>query len=115
MRMLIDGAEGNEIVVDKGADKTVNIMLLTDTGGLIPSTAETWTLQIYDTADRRNAAITSATLTTGTAAAGFGTMILTAAITALLSAGGTYYAYGKRVDAGTLIAFSNRPCTIHVG
>jgi len=111
MKIILDGISQNEAILEvfKGADRTIQAAFITDVGVPIAQTGETWSLEIYEDSKRTDAAIDTVTFTPVTAAAGLGTFVFTDGDTAAAAyvANGVYYAYGKRVDAGSLISFSS--------
>ena len=113
MRALINGVEGNVLELQKGADVVYNARITNDDGSLIDVTTDVdQKFILYDTADRRNAAILTITMAVVAAAQGTLTATLTDAQTAALTSGATYYAFVKRNAAGPLVSFGNKHATI---
>ncbi len=104
MHVLIEGVEGAQdvpLVMFWTADRVLTVKYLTDDGQLINVTTDTASvLYIYDTEDRRNAALLSITLAVTSATGGLHTATLTDTQMATLTAGGTYWAAVRR-DAGS--------------
>lgn len=79
MRAIVNGVEGGRIGLYKGGAATLKIRLLGDDGTTVDITdAVTLEAIVYDTKDRRNAAIFSKALTPGTLTAGVATLALLA-------------------------------------
>src|SRR5690348_231590 len=76
MIALLNGVVGGSIDLFKGSNESIKIVLLTDAGAQIDLTADiggtgSVVLEIYDTEDRRNAAIDTVVCTTGDLTAGY--------------------------------------------
>jgi hypothetical protein len=74
MRAIINGVEGGKIGAYKGAALVLLVQLLNDDGTVFVCTGDTVVGLIYDTQDRRNAAIDSQAATITDGAAGFVTL-----------------------------------------
>jgi hypothetical protein len=115
MRFLVKGYEGATRHVFKGEVDSFNCMLLNDDGSLLNVTGHTVTLPVYDTLDRRNAPIFTATLTLTTPTAGFMTAPLSAVNTANLIPGATYYAFCNDTDGSGNLTIADKPLVIVAG
>lgn len=80
MISLLNGIEEGEHFMYRGEDQTLKIILMDENGLYLTTTADVIKLKLYDTEDRRNAAIfTSDAATITTALAGLETIAITAA------------------------------------
>ena len=99
MISLLNGVEEGDHFFFKGGDKDLTIVLMDDNGAYLVVTADVVKLKLYDTEDRRNAAVlTSSTATIATAAAGYLTLALTTAQMNFVpnSDGKPYFAFVER-------------------
>ena len=113
MRALINGVEGNALDLAKGADAVFNARITNDDGSFIDTTTDVdQKFILYDTADRRNAAILTITCAVVAAAQGTLTATISDAQSAALTSGATYYAFIKRNAAGPLVSFGKAHSTI---
>lgn len=116
MIAIINGTEGATLKSFKGGFDLLRLILLSDgtvgptgqvaaVGSPLDVTGDTVTLEVYDTVDRRNAAVKSLPATIVGATYGYLTVALTAT---LMDFGpGTYYVYAKRSEnTGATIEFS---------
>jgi hypothetical protein len=116
MIALVNGEEGAGQVLFKGGATMWRIHLLSDgtegpTGQVTPKgtpldiTGDTVTVELYDTADRRNTAVKSVTVALTTPLGGYGTA--TFANATVDFGPGTYWAFVKRLEnTGTTAEFS---------
>lgn len=124
MRALINGEEGGAIDAFVGADTLLQVLAISDgeSGGdpaqILPKgkpldvTGDTVSVEIYDTKDRRNAAVLSVAATIVTAAGGYLTALIANAV-AVAGLRGVKYAYVKRLEnTNSIISFSEKCTTI---
>lgn len=125
MIALINGAEGATLKLFKGGYTMLRVHNMSDgeegptgqvsaIGTPLDVTGDTLTLEIYDTADRRNAAVKSITITVG-AGAVYGYSVCTIVAASIDFGPGTYYGYVKRIEnTGTTTEYSRTHCVIQV-
>jgi hypothetical protein len=115
MRALVNGEEGGALTLFKGADASLNLMLLND-DGTIPAnlSSDTIALEFYADARRSAAAVFSKAAVVGTLAAGLYTVSPTAAD--MNFGPGTYYAFAKRTqdETGTPVTVSKKYVTVTI-
>jgi hypothetical protein len=100
MRALFNGVEGGTLTQRKGTDGVYRLVLTTDAGGVQALSTGTVDVLVYDTADRRNAALKTISATVTTAANGFCTLTISAAT---LNIGpGIYYAFARFTLSGVI-------------
>ena len=111
---LINGKEGDSLLVFKTADETILINCLSDLGVPLDITADTVDLAFYDTEDRRNAvSLTLATATITTALAGRATR--TVLDTEMTLTPGSYFLFVKRTEnVSSTVEFSRKPTRVTV-
>jgi len=113
MRALINGVEGGTVVLFKTADAVLPaINLIPDNGGVLVLTGGTATLEIFSAKTRTGTVALSAAAALTVAAAGHITVTLTD--TQMTFGPGTYYAWVKFVDSGSLISYSLVPFTLEI-
>jgi len=97
MRALFDGEEGSEEGVTryKGADGSLNVMLVNDDGSNIDITGDTVTIEIHTSAVRSASPVATFTGVIVAAAAGYYTVALAAV--SMTFGPGTHYMFAKRV------------------
>jgi len=125
MIALINGIEGGALKLFKGAATLLRLVVLSDgdngpsgqvpaTGTPLDVTGDTVSLLIYDTADRRNAALATVAGTIVTAAAGYLTISV---LNATIAIGpGTFFGFISRSEnTGTTLEFSRNMNVITIG
>lgn len=115
MRFLLDGVEGGQIDIFKGTDKVMKVRLIGDDGAPIDCSSGTFTIEVYDTEDRRNAvSVSLAVVMDGDLDVdGYGLCTLAEATISGLSAGGRYYGFAKSIIS-TVTTFGNKPSYLNV-
>lgn len=118
MISLLNGVEEGDHFFFRGEDQTLKIILMDDDGLYLTTTADVIKLKLYDTEDRRNAAIfTSDAATITTAAAGLETLAITAAQMnfAANADGKPYYAFVERNEnVGSTYEYSRKPHRVFI-
>jgi hypothetical protein len=109
---LINGEEGGNLVLFKGASDSVKVQLLnTLTGAPENLTGDTsFLLELYADAKRSAVPIDSITITPTTATAGYG--IITVANGEITTAQGVYFGFVKRVTSGSVVGWSRTPAKV---
>lgn len=114
MKAIFNGQVGGSIQLQKGCNYSgIPVTILTDAGAIQALSTGTVDLVIYDTSDRRNAAIKTISVAVTTAADGKCTLAL---LPANLDFGpGTYYGYLRFTDATAKIFFSRSYTLVTIG
>lgn len=115
MRLLLDGVEGGQHNLFNGADRVLKVQLIGDDGSQIDCSAGTFTLEIYDTEQRTNAASYSLTITMDATfdVSGYGTCTLTETTIPNLTKGQRYFGFAKAVIA-TVTTFGDKPAYLNI-
>ena len=111
---LIAGEEGQTISLFKGADDSLIGTILNDDGSFIDLTGDTVHFLIYDTLDRRNAAVADFTAALTSPTAGEVTMTITNAAMNFGPSDNLYYGFLKHILAAGGVTFSRIPVKIAV-
>ncbi len=117
MRAIIEGVEGPRLAMFKGGTRSLVIHLINDDGSPFDVTGGTVDFIIYDTKDRRNAAVKTKSCTLTTAAAGYVTAAFLATDMDFGPGAGTpYYGYVKYTgpSTGFLEYVGNVPAEIYI-
>jgi hypothetical protein len=78
MISILNGTEEGDHYFYRGGEELLKVVLMDDTGVLMPITADVIKLKLYDTEDRRNAPVfTSSAMAITGATAGYATYTLT--------------------------------------
>lgn len=99
-KAFINGLEGDLLSLFKAADDVVNVVLLDDDNVPVDLTDSVLTLEVYDTEDRRNAAVKSLAVTVAAPTAGKG--ICTVADTQMDFGPGKYYVFTQVIFTDTV-------------
>jgi|SRR6267154_2691151 len=114
MRALFAGEEGGNKTILRGGDYSMEVKLLNDVGTEIDITGDTLDVILYDTTDRRNAAVASfLALTHLVEPAGNATLPIGHVASAALPAGKTLYGFIKRTHSAK-ISFCNTPTIFQI-
>jgi hypothetical protein len=114
MKALFNGQVGGSIQFQKGANYSgIPITILTDAGAIQALSTGTVDLVVYDTSDRRNAALKTVSVTVTTATDGKCTLAL---VPANLDFGpGTYFGFVRFTDATSKVFFSRQFTLVNIG
>lgn len=117
MKFLLNGKSvpADVVLLHKASDDAdVPIRIFNDDGTPIDLSTGVLTLAIYDTANRKNAAVKSYATTSAVEAAG--TATITPTVAGNNWGPGTYYAFAKFVlTSGSLVSISSNYVTLKVG